>query len=194
MTGGGKTAGDTHNKACICQTKVRAANASRARSLYEGTARHNKTVESMNHQAWAAHQAVSDSQFLQQFEQATLPAALFDHLGHLRAAFLFLERESVILAQRHFANAIQRYADALGKPEKFHMTITYALLAVMAARQGVQRCPDWSAFIAANPDLLSDARALLLSYYSADMLASDKARQQFVLPDKTSLASLLAAS
>ena len=69
----------------------------------------------MNHPAWSAHQAVSDSHFLQQFEQATLPAALFDHLGHLRAAFLFLERESVILAQRHFASAIQRYAAALGK-------------------------------------------------------------------------------
>ncbi len=132
-----------------------------------------------------------DSEFLQQFEATTLPAEFFNHVGHLRAAFLFLERESVILAQRHFATAVQRYATALGAPEKFHTTITYALLAMMAARQGVQRCANWQAFLVQNPDLRGDARGLLLRYYSAEMLDSDNAKKQFVLPDKATLASLM---
>lgn len=144
-----------------------------------------------------AHQMqaqLSDAEFLAQFEAATLPAEFFSHLGHLRAAFLFLEREPVILAQRHFAGAIARYATALGKPEKFHTTVTYALLAVIAARQGVQRCKNWREFVAGNADLLAGARTLLLHYYTAETLDSDNARRQFVLPDKASLASLMAAS
>lgn len=148
----------------------------------------------MTVEAYAVQAQLSDAEFLQQFEAATLPADYFSHLGHLRAAFLFLERESVILAQRHFAAAIQRYATALGKPEKFHTTITYALLAVIAARQGVQRCAGWRQFVAANDDLLHGARELLLKYYHEATLNGDNARRQFVLPDKASLASLMAAS
>lgn len=148
----------------------------------------------MNPEQLATQLALTDSEFLRQFETAVLPKEFFSHVGHLRAAFLFLERESVILAQRHFASAIQRYANALGASEKFHTTITYALLAVMAARQGVQRQADWQTFIAGNPDLLTDARGLLLKYYHADTLDSEQAKRQFVLPDKASLASLMAAS
>jgi hypothetical protein len=147
----------------------------------------------MSQDPYALHASLSDNDFLRQLEAATLPADYFGHLGHIRAAYLFLERESVILAQRHFAGAIQRYASALGKPEKFHTTVTYALLAVMAARQGVQRSKSWREFVAGNPDLLTSARELLLSYYNAGTLDSDNARRQFVLPDRASLASLLAA-
>ncbi len=145
----------------------------------------------MTDTALTLHAQLSDREFLQQFEATTLPAGYFNHVGHLRAAFLFLERESVILAQRHFATAVQRYATVLGAPEKFHTTITYALLAVMAARQGVQRCANWQAFLAENPDLRNDARGLLLRYYSAATLDSDNAKKQFVLPDKATLASLM---
>lgn len=157
--------------------------------IHEGMIHEDKT-----HNALATQQQLSDTAFLQQFEAATLPPVFFDHLGHLRAAFLFLERESVILAQRHFAAAVDRYATALGKPEKFHTTVTFALLAVIAARQGVQRFPNWQAFISGNPDVVTNARELLLNYYHAATLDSERARQQFVLPDKASLASLMAAS
>lgn len=154
----------------------------------------NQRSDAMTEHAYAQQAGLTDAEFLRQFEAASLPADYFSHLGHLRAAFLFLERESLILAQRHFATAIARYAAALGKPEKFHTTVTYALLAIMAARQGVQRCPHWRGFVAANPELLTGARELLLNYYHAATLDGDNARRQFVLPDKASLASLLAAS
>jgi hypothetical protein len=147
----------------------------------------------MTQSAFAAQAALNDADFLQQFEAATLAAELFSHLGHVRAAFLFLQREPLILAQRHFASAIQRYAGALGKPEKFHTTVTYALLAVMAARQGIQLCKNWGEFVTSNADLVSDGRALLLNYYTITTLDSDNARRQFVLPDKASLANLMAA-
>jgi len=147
----------------------------------------------MNQNAFAGQSALDDAEFLRQFEAATLPSDYFNHLGHLRAAWLFLDRESLILAQRHFATAVQRYATSLGASEKFHTTMTYALLAVMAARQGVQGGKDWQAFVSANPDMVTDARGLLLNYYYAETLDSDTAKRQFVLPDRASLASLMAA-
>lgn len=145
----------------------------------------------MTTDALSRHQPLADDDFLAQFKDCTLEARYFNHIGHLRAAFLMLERQPMLLAQKDYSTSLQRYAASLGVPEKYHATATYALLALMAARQGVQRCPDWRSFLARNADLVNDAQGLLLQYYRAETLASEQARKQFVLPDRTSLAELL---
>lgn len=148
----------------------------------------------MTHDTLASHQLLSDSEFLQQFEDASLDPSLFKHVGHLRGAFLFLQREPMLLAQRHFTQTLQRYAAALGAPDKFHATVTYALLAIMSARQGVQQCANWREFLQKNPDLTQDASKLLSQYYHPETLESEQARKTFVLPDKASLASMIAGA
>lgn len=151
------------------------------------------TVPAMNPDALSRHQILSDRDFLEQFERAELDKSLFNHIGHLRAAFLFLQREPMLLAQRHYTSALKRYAESLGAPEKFHATITYAILAIMSARQGVQRCDSWREFVQRNPDLTHHAMELLNQYYQPSTLQSEEAKQRFVLPDKTSLATMMAA-
>jgi len=99
----------------------------------------------------------------------------------------------MLLAQRHYTNALKRYAEALGAPEKFHATITYAVLAIMSARQGVQRCSSWREFIQRNPDLTTNADGLLNQYYHEATLQSAEAKTRFVLPDKATLAKMITA-
>ncbi|QGX40022.1 hypothetical protein [Permianibacter aggregans] len=148
----------------------------------------------MTTDALSRHQILSDRDFLDQFERAELDKSLFNHTGHLRAAFLFLQREPMLLAQRHYTAALKRYAESLGAPEKFHATITYAILAIMSARQGVQRCASWREFIQRNPDLANHADQLLNQYYHLKTLQSDEAKKSFVLPDKATLAKMISAS
>ena len=147
----------------------------------------------MTTDAISRHNALTDNEFLTQFEDCQLDPSLFNHIGHLRAAFLMLQRQPMLIAQKHYSTSLLRYATHLGAPEKYHATVTYAILAIMAARQGLQCCPDWRAFIRQNMDMVSNAKGLLAQYYRDETLQSADARRQFVLPDKTSLAEMIGA-
>ena len=147
----------------------------------------------MTTDAISRHNALSDDEFLTQFEECRLDPSLFNHVGHLRAAFLMLQRQPMLIAQKHYSMSLLRYATHLNAPEKYHATITYAVLAIIAARQGVQRCADWRAFIRQNTDMVSNAKGLLAQYYQEETLQSREARLQFVLPDKTTLADMIGA-
>jgi hypothetical protein len=69
----------------------------------------------------------------------------------------------------------------LGKPERYHETITVAYLALiqqhMCQRGGGG---EWAAFERDNPELLRPG--LLLEFYPKAQLESDLARRVFVLP------------
>ena len=79
------------------------------------------------------------------------------------------------------AAALRRYATSLGKPDRYHDTITVGFLALIRARLSERGdAGGWRAFAAANPDLLD--RGLLLRHYPAQQLQSALARRVFVLP------------
>jgi hypothetical protein len=76
---------------------------------------------------------------------------------------------------------IRAYASSLGKPERYHETITVAFLALIQEHM-IERGDGgtWAGFASANRELLEPQT--LLRFYSPAQLRSDLARRIFVLP------------
>lgn len=127
---------------------------------------------------------MNDEDFISAFAACTLPEEQFHHADHVRAAWLFLSRSSVLHAISKFCEALRAYATSLGKPERYHETITWAYLLLVNER--TQRDPTvatWAEFAAQNPDLLDWKNPVIRRYYSTDTLESPLARRVFVMPD-----------
>ncbi|HEX8619436.1 MAG TPA: hypothetical protein VF911_17780 [Thermoanaerobaculia bacterium] len=122
-----------------------------------------------------------DRTFVTQFEACTLPPAQFDHRNHVRLAWLYLRDAPLLAALSRFRTSLQRYAGSLGAGAKYHETITFAFLFLIHERM-MQSGPhsSFGAFAAAHPDLFEP---ILLRYYRAETLSSERARRSFVLPD-----------
>lgn len=132
-------------------------------------------------------QAMSDDQFLAAFLDSTLPPAGFDHLGHLRAAWLLLQRQPLNDAVETTCEAIARLAARLGVPGKYNHTLTEALVRLMANGGGADPALPWAGFLAANTELKDDAIGVLARHYSAETLSSPAARERFLPPDRLPL-------
>ncbi|GAB2857673.1 hypothetical protein GCM10027277_27610 [Pseudoduganella ginsengisoli] len=127
---------------------------------------------------------MTDDEFLCQFTACTLAPEHFNHVGHVRLGWILLRKFSPDDAVRQACAGIHRYASHLGAADKFHWTITEALLRLLLAGGAANRGQDWPAFLAANAPLLIDARARLALHYSPERLAGAAARTAFVQPDR----------
>lgn len=120
------------------------------------------------------------AQFLAALEDCTLPAECFDHAAHVRAGYLYLCRQPFPQATAAMCTTIARYARALGKPDRYHETITVAFMALINAQ--LRRHGDgggWEEFRTRHPQLLRpDA---LLAYYPREVLESREVRSCFTL-------------
>lgn len=131
--------------------------------------------------------SMSDDQFLAAFLDASMPPAGFDHLGHLRAAWLLLQRRPLEEAVTDTCNAIARLANHLGVPGKYNRTLSEALVRLMAEGGAGDAALSWPDFLAANSGLVDNARDVLAKHYSDDVLNSPAARRRFVAPDRLQL-------
>ena len=123
---------------------------------------------------------MTDAEFLAALENRTLAEAEFDHRGHLRAAWLYLRGGSFPEALARMSTALKRYSAHMGKPDRYHETITVAYMAVINERLHAGGSRDsWGDFLRDNPDLAD--RRLLTHYYRPETLASATARSIFVL-------------
>jgi hypothetical protein len=131
---------------------------------------------------------VTDGEFLVALEKCELPESAFGHAAHVRAAYLYLRAEGFAGALERTHRAIRNFARQLGKPERYHETITVAYLALIQQHM-CQRGDGggWAAFERDNPELFRPG--LLLEYYPKAQLESDLARQVFVLPRSISVRS-----
>ena len=124
---------------------------------------------------------MNDEDFLAALERCTLPEAEFTHAAHVRAAYLYLCDGSFGQAIDRMASSIRRYANSLGRADRYHDTITVGFLALIRARLCERGdAGGWSNFAAANPDLLD--RGLLQRHYPGQQLQSALARRVFLLP------------
>lgn len=130
---------------------------------------------------------MSDEQFLAAFLDTSMPPAGFDHLGHLRAAWLLLQRQPLEQAVETTCDAIARLATRLGVPGKYNRTLSEALVRLMADGGGADPTLSWPRFLAANVDLKDDALGVLARHYSDQTLTSAAARERFLPPDRAPL-------
>lgn len=112
--------------------------------------------------------AMDDEQFLSGLEACTLPAEHFNHAGHLRLACFYLAQHPLDEAIAHTCATIRSYAAHLGAADKYHATVTVALVRLLHAH-GVAA--------------LADARSMLALHYSPALLAAPASRAAFVPPD-----------
>jgi hypothetical protein len=127
---------------------------------------------------------IQDDDFIAQLENCTLPEDKFHHADHLRAAWLYLTRFTVTDALARFSKTLGRYAASLGKPDRYHETITWAYLLLLNERIQRQPVSSWQQFAALHSDLFDWKNSVLFRYYRQDALHSDLARRIFLMPDK----------
>ena len=125
----------------------------------------------------------TDDAFLDAFENCSLPESEFDHRGHLRLAWLYLERYSLDEAIQRTSDGIRNYAASLGAHGKFHRTLTEAIVRIMHGRKQVSSIHDLDGFLAGNPDLIENMKEVVNSHYSEARLFSDEARAVYLPPD-----------
>ena len=127
---------------------------------------------------------MTDQELIEQFEDGTLPIEGFHHREHVRTAFLYLTKYPVLEALQIFSRTLRRFAEARGKPQLYHQTITWAyifLIQERMARAGSKQ--SWEEFARDNPDLLVWNDGILTRFYRSETLTSELARTVFLLPD-----------
>jgi len=128
---------------------------------------------------------MKDSDWMQAFEDASLPAASFHHADHVKMAFLYLQKYPPVEALDRFSTSLARFAAVNGKPTLYNETITWAFLLLIRERLARAGRPQtWGDFSAANPDLLRWNDNILKKYYRPETLASALAKSVFLFPDK----------
>jgi len=124
---------------------------------------------------------VTDQEFLRALENCELAERDFGHAAHVRAAYLYLQESDFAGALERIRRAIRNYAKHLGKPDRYHETITVAYLALI--QQHICERGDaggWPEFARNNAELFQPG--LLQRFYSPAQLDSEMARRIFLLP------------
>jgi hypothetical protein len=128
---------------------------------------------------------MNDEELMGQFEDGTLAAECFHHADHVRMAYLYVCKYPLLEAIERFSTTLKKFATAQGKPERYHETITWAYVFLVAERRVRAGRPEtWESFKRNNPDLLNWQENILKRYYRDDTLKSSLARQIFLFPDK----------
>jgi len=117
------------------------------------------------------------------FENGMIDPDTFDHEAHVYIAWLYLERFPLLEAIAKFDEALRRLTASLDIPGKYHATITWFFMLLIAERRNNGPDSDWVRFRRDNDDLVSDG-GILQRYYDSETLASDRARLTFVLPNR----------
>ena len=128
----------------------------------------------------AGEASVTDDEFMSALESCTLPESEFGHSGHVRAAYVCLREGGFTAALERMRRAIRNYSAHLGKPDRYHETITVAYVALI--HQMLHERGDgggWLEFTRRAPELFQPD--LLLKFYPKSLLESDLARKLFVL-------------
>lgn len=118
---------------------------------------------------------------LHSFECFDFDTEQFDHEAHVYVAWLYLESFSESEALCRFVTALRRLVRHLGQPSKYHATVTWFYLLMIAERRRATG-GEWSVFRDANPDLFSGPGNVLNRYYPQRILNSERARSGFVMP------------
>lgn len=132
---------------------------------------------------------MKDEEFIERFEDCSLPNESFHHQDHVKLAWLYLRRYPELEALARFTQGLKNFARHHGKPGRYHETITWAYIFLIHERMvRADREQTWQEFAAANEDLLDWRDGVLKNYYREETLRSERARQTFMFPDRWVLA------
>jgi len=126
---------------------------------------------------------MTDEELIEQFEACTLPKEEFNHAAHVRTAWIYLCRYSVLEAIERFSAALKAYAASLGAAGLYHETVTWGYIFLIHERIArAAKEQTWEEFAVANKDLFRWKDGAFMEYYGEGVLSCDIARRVFVLP------------
>jgi hypothetical protein len=126
-----------------------------------------------------------DEQWIEQFENCTLPGDSFHHADHVKMAYLYLQKYPPLEALGRFSSAILQFATANGKTDRYNETVTWAFVLLIRERIARANRPQtWTEFAAGNEDLLRWDDNILKKYYRSETLGCALAKSTFLFPDK----------
>jgi len=124
----------------------------------------------------------SDLEFTRAFRSGEIPTSDFNHLAHLRLAYVYLCQDDLKYAEQKMREALLAFLDANDIPRaKFHETLTRAWVMAVSHFMSRKDSIAFSEFIAGSQPLLDTK--VMLTHYSAAALFSERARMAFVEPD-----------
>ena len=119
------------------------------------------------------------------FERGDVDAEQFDHEAHIFVAWSYLQKYQLQESIARFCKALRKLTKKLGVESKYHETISWFFMILIAERNAASE--DWQAFRRRNADLFATQPAIISAYYSSARLGSLLARTQFVIPDRLAL-------
>ena len=125
--------------------------------------------------------SVAPTNVVERFEACTLPPWAFGHREHLLVAWTYLRAAPFETAAARFVGNLKRFAAHHGATNKFHATVTWALLMLLAEAIDEHPTADFDTLLTKRPEL-TDTRKLLNRFYDLDALDSDRARRVPLLP------------
>lgn len=126
---------------------------------------------------------MTDEEFARAFEAGSVTPEAFDHLAHVRVAWVYLrESASEEEALARMRAAIRRFAAAAGASGKYHETITVLWMRLLADVKAGGSAGELADVLRTYPALAD--KDLPLRYYSRERLFSDEARAAWVEPDR----------
>src|SRR5579864_606427 len=129
-----------------------------------------------------------EDSFVRSFEACEYPAAQFRHADHIRLAWIYVRRNGLEGAEERIRTSIRNFATSVGHAPKYHETMTRAWLRlVYAAYAATPELTEYLAFVSQHPALLD--KNALAPFYSPQVLASEQARHNWLLPDLKPLPS-----
>ncbi|KAI9028224.1 flavin reductase like domain-containing protein [Phycomyces nitens] len=137
------------------------------------------------------YRSVGEQVFMKAFEDSTLDTSQWTHRAHVRMAWNHLRELGLRDGAPVIKHTIRVHSEKNADKLKYHDTISsfYIHLVNLAIQQDDSDNDDFFGFIERYPALVD--RTIIQQYYSSSLLASDKARQQFVPPDLKELPAQL---
>jgi hypothetical protein len=129
---------------------------------------------------------LDDAALVAAFDAAAIAPSAFRHREHVRVGFALLARDGDLArAALAFRAMLRRFAAAIGAEGKYHETLTWAYLVLIADRMHGRSYRSSFELLADHPDLLDHRGGALGRSYDVDALtASPRARAVFVLPER----------
>ncbi len=125
----------------------------------------------------------SDSEYESNIEKCNINPNEFDHIAHLRLAWINIKKYGIDKAIIRVPAQIQKLVETFNVAEKYHTTLTIAAINTVYHFMQKSKSRNFQDFIVEFPKLKNDFMDLIFSHYSNDRLMHSKAKSQFICPD-----------
>ncbi|MGI8990574.1 MAG: hypothetical protein ACR2I2_13475 [Bryobacteraceae bacterium] len=129
----------------------------------------------------AGSSELSDEEFLAAVDSAALHPSQFRHADHLRLAWLYLRQTSLENAERLVRSGIERFAERHGVADIYNETVTLAWVRLISTH----RESSFAEFLSENESRLNSS--LLHRFWTPELLTCDRAKREWVPPDRQAL-------